>query len=597
MRKSSQNGTESSGLGSKTPRSEECDVLVIGSGAAGLSTAVRAAFGGLTVIVVEKDAFIGGTSAVSGGWLWLPGNPRGAALVGDTREEIELYLRSIAGECYDPEAVSAFLDAIGPMLEFFEQETKIEFIYPEVAPDYEMRLPGAKSAGRAMYAAPINGREIGADRMRLRPYLRELTVLGVMPQIGPDLEQFLHANQSLRSFWYVTKRILRNWAERVVFRRGLDLSNGNALIARLVLSAQNLGVPIWTSAVAERLCSTDGAVTGAVVHIDGGPVRIRSRLGVVLACGGFTQSVELRAALMDHTPDGTDHFSPVSRNHTGEALRLAAPLGAHLNDRVLEPAAWAPVSVFRSLTGKQRVFPHLRGVGLPGIIAVDSRGRRFANEADSYHRFVAALIADSRGEADVHAFLICDSRTLHKYGLGFAKPWPLPKFPYRFDGYLIRGRSLASLAARAGIDPKALEATVELFNVGARSGEDREFGRGEDEFNRFKGDPLHRPNPSLAPIERPPFYATRIHTGDLGSYVGLTTNSEGAVLTETGAVIPGLHAVGTAAATIFGGTYPGPGANLGPAMTLGFLVGRHLAAEGGATRENESSSREALRHD
>lgn len=569
---STHNGTP---LGEAT---EECDLLVVGSGAAGLAAAIRAASGGLRVIVAEKADRIGGTTAVSGGWLWVPGNPRGAERFDDSRERIVLYLKGIAGEYFDHDAVDAFLEAVPSMLQFFENETEVEFVYPDLAPDYEMRLPGATPAGRAVYAAPINARRLGRDRLRIRPYLRELTVLGVMPQIGPDLEQFLHANQSIRSFVYVAKRILRNWAERLVFRRGLDLSNGNALIARLVLTAQRLDLPIWTSAAVEQLNVENGTVTGATIATPTGHVDVHSRLGVVLACGGFTQSVELRAALLPHTKDGTDHYSPVHPNHTGEALRLGTPVGAHLADKLQQPVAWAPVSVFRAANGAQRIFPHLRGVGLPGIIAVDRHGRRFTNEADSYHRFISALIENDVNEQDVHAFLVCDAKTLHKYGLGFAKPWPLPKLPYRLDGYLIKGRSLAELARRAGIDPVSLADTIEAFNDGARRGEDAQFHRGKDEFNRFKGDPLHLPNPSLAPIERAPFFATRINTGDLGSYIGLKIDPDGAVLTRSGAAIPGLFAVGTAASTIFGGTYPGPGANIGPAMTLGFMVGRNLAS-------------------
>jgi succinate dehydrogenase/fumarate reductase flavoprotein subunit len=463
------------------------------------------------------------------------------------------------------------------MIDFFEQHSDVAFVYPEIAPDYEMHLPGATVAGRSMYAAPINGRQLGNDRLRMRPYLRELTVLGVMPQIGPDLEQFLHANQSLRSFVYVTRRILRNWAERAIYRRGLDLSNGNALIARLVISARKLNLPIWTSTSVEELETSDGAVTGARLKSSSGDIAVRARLGVVLACGGFTQNAELRGMLFSHTKSGFGHFSPVSEYHTGEAIRLTSSLGARLNDHVEQPAAWAPVSVFRGRRGEQRVFPHLRGVGLPGIIAVSRQGRRFTNEADSYHRFIANLIATEPGEDDLHAFLVCDSKTMHKYGLGFAKPWPLPKLPYRLDGYLYKARSLDELARTAGIDSAALKETIATFNEGARLGEDPQFGRGQDEFNRFKGDPLHEPNPSLAPIEHPPFYATKIHTGDLGSYAGLAIDPRGAVLNAEGTTIGGLFAIGTAAATIFGGTYPGPGANIGPAMTLGYIVGSDLA--------------------
>ena len=569
---------------SHAPSRYACDLLVVGSGAGGLSAAIRAAHGGLKVLVVDKDDHIGGTTAISGGWLYVPGNKKGSEREGDSRERFTTYLRAIAGRYYNERSVDAFLDMVPEMMDFFENETDVEFVYPQVAPDYQMQAPGAMAAGRSAYAAPMNGRVLRADRMRLHPYKRELTVLGVMPQIGPDLDQFLHANQSLSSFFYVTRRILRNWAERLVFRRGLDLSNGNALIARMVLSARKLGVEIWTSSAAERLVTSDGVVRGAVVSRPYGDVAVSASRGVVLACGGFTQSPALRSAMMAHTPSGEAHYSPVNANHTGENLRLAEPVGGYISNEVLQPAAWAPVSVFRGAGGCERIFPHLRGVGLPGIIAVTSDGRRFTNEADSYHEFISALIDKEKSAADVHAFLICDARTMHKYGLGFAKPWPLPRFPYLRDGYLIKGRSLGELAAKAGIDEMTLIDTIAAFNEGARVGEDRLFGRGVDEFNRFKGDPLHTPNPSLAPVECAPFYATRVQTGDLGSYAGLAIDPRARVLTREGDTIPGLFAVGTAALTVFGGTYPGPGANIGPAMTLGYLVGRNVAEAATTTR-------------
>jgi succinate dehydrogenase/fumarate reductase flavoprotein subunit len=415
-----------------------------------------------------------------------------------------------------------------------------------------------------------------------------------MPQIGPDLEQFLHANSSLSSFGYVARRIARNYVERVLFGRGLELANGNALVARLLRSCALLGVEVWTGTAVTALAREQGRGISVVVSGPHSDVLVHAAEGVVLACGGFSHNAALREQLFPHVAAGSDHTSPVHRFHTGAAIELGESLGASIDAQVAHPAAWAPVTVFRGRRDQTRVFPHLRGVGLPGIIAVDSSGRRFANEADSYHDFIAALLARQKPGERIRAYLVCDSVTRHRYGLGFAKPWPLPTLPYRAAGYLVRARSLTGLARRIGVDSEALGKTVARFNAGAVVGEDAEFSRGENSFNRFKGDPEHRPNPSLAPIVRPPFFAAEIRPGDLGTFAGLEVNGAGEVLDREGQPIPGLFAAGAAATSVFGGSYPGPGANLGPAMTIGFLIGRAVAVRRRDARAERSSASGAV---
>jgi succinate dehydrogenase/fumarate reductase flavoprotein subunit len=577
----------------------DCDLLVVGSGAAGLSAAVTAAHYGLRVVVVEKERHLGGTSAVSGGWLYLPGNPRGAA-AGDTRADIEAYLRDLAGDCYQESLVNAFLDNIPGMLDFFEQKTKVRFVYPDLAPDYQMSAPGAKRAGRCVYAEPIDARELGANRLRISPYLGEITVLGVMPQIGPDLQRFLNANRSAGSFLYVTRRLLRNWGERLVYRRGLDLSNGNALIARLVLSAADAGVTMVTGTAVSELIADGDAVTGARLTSGGRPATVKARRGVVLACGGFSHSAALRDSFFQHTANGTGHFSPTSAGHSGENHRLGTSVGAEFSTRVGQPAAWAPVTVFRGRRGRRRVFPHLRGVGLPGIIAVDRHGRRFTNESDSYHEFGQAMMRAHGTGGEVHAYLIADSRTMNRYGIGFAKPLPFPRLRYYLNGYLHSARSLEALAAKLGIDAGNLVHTVATFNAGVAAEKDPVFHRGEDEFNWFKGDMSHKPNPSLGPVIKPPFFAVKVNMGDLGTFAGLATDEYGQVTRADGHAISGLYAAGSAAVSVFGGAYPGHGANLGPAVTWGYVIGRRVAdlpaaagTQSGASRPVQSPSRKA----
>lgn len=563
----------SAGLGPE----QVCDVLVVGSGAAGMATAVTAARAGLQVIVVERNELLGGTSAWSGGWLYVPGDPRSTQDVGDSRHEQLTYLRSLAGEFIDEARVAAFLDNVPKMLDFFEQQTDVAFVHPALAPDYLMDAPGAKPGGRSVYAAPLDARDLGRLRLRLRPYLKEITFFGVMPQIGHDLAHFLKANQSLRSLLYVCRRLVRQKYEEVRYGRGLQLSNGNALMARLVKTAEADDVAMHTCARVRSLTRSDGRVDGAVVEVAGRLVTIHASRGVVLACGGYSHDRASRRRLYSHLPTGDGHFSPMSSEHDGDALRLAEPVGGVLNSEVKEPAAWAPVTAFRGACGRVRVFPHLRGVGLPGIIAVDRHGQRFANEADSYHYFGPALRAANDGEADVYGFLVCDARVMHRYGLGYAKPWPNLRIGYRRSGYLLVGRTLEDLARRAGIDSAGLVRTVEEFNRNARRGDDPEFGRGSTLFNRFKGDASHKPNPSLGALDRAPFYATKIRLGDIGSFAGLATDDRARVVDRGGAPVEGLYAVGTAAASVFGGAYPGHGANLGPGLTFGFIAGRDVA--------------------
>jgi hypothetical protein len=560
-------------MSSKLRTEFTCDVLVVGSGAAGLAAAVTAADAGLDVLVVEKYKQFGGTSAISGGWMWVPGNPKGAAQSGDTQHEARKYLHGLAGERIDDTKLDEFFGGVPDMINFFESRTAVSFAYPEISPDYSMLIPGAKRGGRAVHANTVDARILGSDRLRIRPYKKELTVFGVMPQIGPDLNRFLKANSQLSSFFYVFKRIMRNWMQRPIFRRGLDLGNGNALIATLLVSAKSRGVRLHASSEVVELVEESGRVVGAVIDDLVGRSRVRVKNGVILAAGGFSHSPELRRKYYDAGFDATQGASPMTPEHDGASARLAVSVGGAFDDSGVHPAAWACVSVFGSRT-HPLTFPHLRGVGLPGIIAVNQQGKRFTNEANSYHSFGPAMVAASKDEEDVFAWLICDLKTIRKYGLGYAKPWPVPRALFYRNGYLKSGRTLAQLADRIGVPATVLEQTISTFNKAAVDGTDPEFGRGIGDFNIFKGDPDHKPNPSIGPLEEGPYFATQVRLGDLGTFAGIATGPNAQVIAQDGTPIAGLYAVGSAAASVFAGTYPGPGAHLGPAMTFGYIAGR-----------------------
>ena len=555
-----------------------CDLLVIGSGAGGLSTAITARKAGLGVIVVEKEACFGGTTAFSGGVLWIPGNRHASANgVRDTRDAARLYLRGETGAFHDDVAIEAFLEHGPRMLEFFERETEVKFV-PTLYPDYHPNVPGGVDIGRSVVAAPYDARRLGRDLERLRPPLKTITFIGMMfNSSNADLKHFFNATRSLKSAWYVTKRLAAHLKDLALYRRGVQVTSGNALAARLAKSALELGIPILTNTPARELVRQGARIVGATVGADGAAYRITARRAVVLASGGFSHDVARIARAYPHVERGGEHVSPVPTGNTGDGAKLAERAGGRVEIRYPQPAAWMPVSRVPLGDGRFGVFPHLLDRYKPGVIGVTRRGTRFTNESNSYHDVGAAMIAACRDETETAMWLVCDHATIRKYGLGFAKPAPVPLGPLLRNGYLVQGRTLAELAQRAGIDAANLDATVRRYNGAAARGEDPEFGRGTTSFNRYLGDADHRPNPCVAPLGDGPYYALKVVMGDLGTFDGIRTNAVGQVLAADDRPIAGLYAVGNDRASIMGGNYPGAGITLGPIMTFGYLSARHIA--------------------
>ncbi len=412
----------------------------------------------------------------------------------------------------------------------------------------------------------------------MRPPLATITFIGMMfNSSNEDLKHFFRATRSLRSATYVAKRLISHLKDLALYRRGVQITSGNALAARLAKTCFDLGIPLLTSTAARQLVVEDGSVRGAQVSDDKGEFTITARRAVVMACGGFPHDRERISRVYPHLARGGEHFSPTPEGNTGDGVRMAEDVGASCEIRFPNAAAWMPVSKVPMGNGKVGLFPHLVDRYKPGIIAVNRRGKRFTNESNSYHDTGAAMIADGEGDAETAAWLICDHPTIRKYGLGYAKPAPVPISIYVRNGYLQTGKTLRELAQAAGIDGEALEETVNRYNLGARVGEDPEFGRGSTAFNRFLGDAEQKPNPNVAPITKAPYYALKVVMGDLGTFDGLTTDIVGRVLDGTFKPIPGLYAVGNDRASIMGGNYPGAGITLGPIMTFGYVTGQHLA--------------------
>jgi succinate dehydrogenase/fumarate reductase flavoprotein subunit len=560
---------------------EAFDLIVVGSGAAGLSCAITAKSRGLNVLVVEKEPVFGGTTALSGGVLWIPLSHHGRAQnPQDSVDAVRTYMMRETGAYFDPEAVAAFIENGPKMVDFFEQHTQMKFI-PTLYPDYHPDVPGGAAIGRSILAQPFDIRELGADMERLKPPLKTITFMGMMfNSSNADLKHFFQATRSLTSFLYVAKRLVNHLKELVLYRRAVQVTSGNALAARLAKSALDLNIPIWTSTPAQGVVMQDGRVVGLNVTRDGKPQVLKARHGVVLACGGFPQDVQRIAKAYPHLQRGGDHLSPTPLSNTGDGVRMAEQAGADAELRLKDPAAWMPVSKVPYGDGQFGVFPHLLDRYKPGVIGVMQDGKRFCNESNSYHDVGVDMIAAARQNAsgkDTVMWLVCDKTTLAKYGLGFVKPAPMPIGRFLRNGYLLQGRTLAELAQACGIDAQGLQATVEEYNRTAVQGQDLQFGRGRTAFNRYLADPAHAPNPCVAPVQSGPFYAVKVVMGDLGTFDGIQTTVVGEVKKRDGSIIEGLYAVGNDRASIMGGNYPGAGITHGPNMTFGFVTAHHIA--------------------
>lgn len=570
--------TEPPGNTNKITESESSvDLIVIGSGAAGLCAAITARKQGLSVVVLEKESTLGGTTAVSGGWAWIPGSSVAArAGVKDSKEAVRLYLKQDVGEFYSNEHIEAYLDAGPRMVDFLEQHTEVRFMASPNFPDYHSEAPGA-GLGRSIVAEPYDARALGDKLPLLRMPLKQTTLFGMNVGSGEELTHFFRATRSLTSALFVSKRMVRHVFDLLRYKRGTRLANGNALVARLLKSAFDLGIDFRISSPVCELLVNNEKVGGVVIDKGEKKEILRARAGVVIACGGFSQDIGLRQQLFRHAPTGREHASPVPVGNIGDGLRLGQSVGGVIENQLPNAAAWMPVSLVPQADGSQAVFPHVVDRAKPGMIAVTRHGSRFVNESNSYHDFCQAIITATQGE-DPSVFLICDKRAIRRYGLGAVKPFPFPVKKHIKSGYLLYGQTIADLARYAGIDVNALESTVREFNESARLGQDSKFGKGTTRYNKFQGDAMHTPSPCVAPLEHGPFFAVRVRMGDIGTFAGLRADASARVLDGSGKPIAGLYVAGNDMCSILGGNYSGAGINIGPALTFGYIAALHAAS-------------------
>lgn len=554
----------------------QVDVLVIGSGASAFTAAITARKAGLQVLMVEKEGVFGGTSCFSGGVMWIPGNRHSAVLGPDSIENARTYIQHEAGEHYDVERVEAFL-ANGPaMIDFLERETEVE-CYPFAYPDYHPPYPGHASV-RSLGVNDYPVGRLGEHRKLLREGLTQTNFMGLAVGSNVEMKQLMNAGRSMAGLMFVLGKFGAVLKDVLRYGKPDPCTRGRALIARLARTAFDCGVELWLNAPARELVYVDGKVEGADIQTANGTARVLARKGVILASGGFPHDAKRTTALYRHKAAGAAHHSLAAPGNVGDGARMAESVGGSVETAVQQPAAWMPVSVIPGHQGTKALWPHIVDRQKPGFIAVTIEGKRFFDEAAPYHDFIPALTRACAHLPETACYLICDHITIRRYGLGFVKPAPVPRGKHIRSGYILSADTLAELAHKAGIDAAELERTVQRFNVNARQGVDPDFGRGGDVYDHSQGDPEHKPNPNLGPVETGPFYALRLLPGDIGTFSGIRTDGNARVLDADNAPIPGLYAAGNDALSFLSGAYAGAGATLGPGMTLAYVAANHLVA-------------------
>ena len=555
---------------------EAHDVVVIGAGTAGMVAAVTAAARGRRVLLLEVADRVGGTTAISGGMIWIPANHKMAeAGIADSLDSARDYLRAtVDGADADPR-MQAFLTRGDEAVRFLEAHSELKLRPVKRYPDYYPDRPGSTAGGRVLEPLPYDGRALGPDFALLRDPLPEFVLFGGMMVSREDLPILRRITRSPAALWHAAKLFGRYAHQRLHAHRGTTLYLGNALAARLLKSVRDSRVELRTGARVTGLTVEQGRVSGVLLNEGGQERSVPAREAVILATGGISRHAGLRQAYVPEAAGALSATVDAGASMGGAHLALAA--GAQVSAPSRSLAFWVPASVGRRPDGTTAIFPHtVTDRSKPGLIAVNREGRRFVNEALSYHEFVQAQLRE--GPRAIPAWLICDRRFLWKYGLGRVKPFALSLSSFIDSGYLKRAQTLAELAPQIGVPPEAFVQTVNSFNADAQRGVDSAFGRGGDIYQRHLGDAEQQPNPCVAPLLDAPFFAVAVHPADLGMAAGVLTDEHARALRQDGSPIEGLYACGNDMHSVMNGAYPGPGITLGPALVFGYLAASHACA-------------------
>lgn len=569
----------------------EVDVLVVGSGGGGMTAALAADAEGLDTLVVEKSPQFGGSTALSGGGIWVPGAPsqRRAGYVPDP-EDVVTYLKTITAGLVDDARLRRYVVAAPEMMEFLEKCSDwLEFVWKPGYADYYPELPGGSELGSTINVPEIDLRRLGNEEANL------LTPLALAPKgiwFAPkDLRLFYQVRQNWRGKAVLVKLVWRMVRAHVFGDRMAAI--GQSLMARMRLALGERDIPLWLrSPMTELVTDVDGGVVGAVVERDGRPVRVRARHGVVLASGGFDHDMAWRR---EHLPELEHDWSFGNPASMGDGIRAGEKVGAALD--LLDEAWWFPAMCWPD--GRLQFMLNERM--MPSQFVVNGAGRRFVNEAAPYMDFAHAMLDGQRsGTTHIPCWLVTDTRSFHRYVVG--GHLPLPKIPFApvptgwkvprawlDSGIVKQAGTFEDLATQIGVPPEALRATAERFNALAHSGHDDDFSRGDSAYDNYYGDPT-LPNPNLHPLTEPPYLAFQIILGDLGTSGGLRTDEHARVLRDDGSAIGGLYATGNATAAVMGRSYAGAGATIGPAMTFGYVAARHISDTRAATTGPASDS-------
>lgn len=542
------------------------DVVVVGAGGAGMTAALAAQDQGLSTVLVEKSAYFGGSTARSGGGVWIPGNYalRDAGQADDPAES-KRYLDAIVGDVVPKVRRDTFVDRGPEVMDFLREHTPVRFAWVPQYADYHPEAPGGRAAGRSVEPVPLDGRFLGDELDRLHPAYTKAPANLIVTQA--DFRKISLGFRTVRGPLTLLKVTIKRMISMLLGRRMYAM--GNALSIGLRKGLQDAGVPVLYETELTELLVEDGRVTGVKVRDAQGERTIRARRGVILGSGGFEKNLELREK---HQPaPASVDWTTGSEFNTGGGILAGIAAGAETD--LMDDAWWGP-----TIPLPRGPWFCLAERNLPGSIMVNADGRRFMNEALPYVEAVHEIHkGEATGVSHVPCWMVIDQRYRNRYlfaGLGPRQPFP---GHWLKSGVIVKASTLDSLAERIGVPAENLKATLDRFNGFAESGVDEDFHRGESAYDKYYSDPTVKPNPSLHRIDQAPFYAVKIVPGDLGTKGGLVTDERGRVLRPDGSVIEGLYAAGNASAAVMGHTYAGPGATIGPAMVFGYLAAEDIA--------------------